>query len=83
MNCGRVNPKNSLGLFSIRREIRHTLAKQRHVDLDIDNCHPVILNQILKQNNKVSNYLDSYVKDRKKWLIWCANITILRATKFR
>ena len=68
MNCGRVNPKNSLGLFSIRREIRHTLAKQRYVDLDIDNCHPVILNQILKQNNKESKYLDSYVKDRKKWL---------------
>ena len=68
MNCGRVNPKNSLGLFSIRREIRHTLAKQRYVDLDIDNCHPVILNEILKQNNKESKYLDSYVKDRKKWL---------------
>ena len=55
MNCGRVNPKNSLGLFSIRREIRHTLSKQRYVDLDIDNCHPVILNQIQNRITKNLN----------------------------
>ena len=55
MNCGRVNPKNSLGLFSIRREIRHTLAEQRYVDLDIDNCHPVILNQIQNRITKNLN----------------------------
>jgi hypothetical protein len=55
MNCGGVNPKNSLGLFSIRREIRHTLSKQRYVDLDIDNCHPVILNQIQNRITKNLN----------------------------
>ena len=32
MDCGRVNPKNSLGLYSIRRELRHTLSKHRYTD---------------------------------------------------
>ena len=38
---GRVFPKKSLGLFSIRREIRHTLARANYIDIDIENCHPV------------------------------------------
>ena len=67
MEGGRVNPENSLGLYSIRREIRHTLAKHRYTDLDIDNCHPVLLNQILIKNNMSNKYLDSYVKNRQDW----------------
>lgn len=67
MNCGRSNPKKALGLFSIRREIRHTLAKAYYVDIDIDNCHPVILNEILKQNGYNDEYLQSYIDNRQKW----------------
>lgn len=67
MNCGRVNPNKSLGLFSIRREVRQTLAKERYVDIDVDNCHPVLLYQILKANNIKNKYLKSYIQQRQTW----------------
>jgi hypothetical protein len=41
---GRSNPDKSLGLFSIRKEIRHTLCKDRFIDIDIDNAHPILPN---------------------------------------
>jgi P4 family phage/plasmid primase-like protien len=77
MDCGRVNPKNSLGLYSIRRELRHTLAKHRYTDLDIDCCHQAILSQIIKKNNKIKKKnneepikqecLKSYIRRRQDW----------------
>ena len=67
LNMGRVIPVKSLGLFSIRRELRHTLAKNNYVDIDIDNCHPVILSQLLKNNNISCKYLDDYIKNRQLW----------------
>jgi len=67
MGCGRSNPNKALGLFSIRREIRQTLSKKKYVDLDIDNCHPVILYQILEANNIENPYLKSYIEYRQKW----------------
>lgn len=68
MDYGRVFPEASLGLFSIRREIRHTLAKQNYVDIDIENCHPVILLQICEKNKIDCKYLRKYVTDRQKYL---------------
>ena len=44
-NLGRVYPAKSLSLCSIRREIRHTLAHDKYVDIDIANCHPELLNR--------------------------------------
>jgi hypothetical protein len=40
---GRVYATKSLSLGSIRKEVRHTLAKDIYVDIDIENCHPMIL----------------------------------------
>ena len=68
MKCGRVFPKNALGLFSIRREIRHTLARDNYEDIDIDNCHPVILYQICKNNNIKCKYLKKYIDNRTELL---------------
>lgn len=65
---GRVNPKGALGLFSIRREIRHTLAGKHYVDLDIENCHPVILLQICKKNKIDCKLLKDYVNNRNQYL---------------
>ena len=67
MDCGRSNPDRALGLFLNRREIRQTLSKNKYVDLDIDNCHPVILYQILEANNIENPYLKSYIEYRQKW----------------
>jgi hypothetical protein len=65
---GRVHPKNALGLFNIRRELRHTLAKNKMVDIDIENCHPVLLYQICKANEIDCDYLEEYVLNRQKYL---------------
>ena len=64
INYGRVCPINALGLFSFRREIRHTLAKTNYVDIDIINCHPSILLQICEHNNISCNNLKIYVDKR-------------------
>lgn len=66
-NFGRCNPDKALGLFSIRREIRHTLAKNEFEDIDIDNCHPVMLEQILTYNNFKCPHLQDYIKNRSDW----------------
>lgn len=64
---GRCNPDGALGLFSIRREIRHTLARNEFEDIDIDNCHPVMLEQILINNNFKCPNLSDYIKNRNDW----------------
>lgn len=64
---GRCNPDGALGLFSIRREIRHTLAKNEFEDIDIDNCHPVMLEQILTNNNVKCDMLRDYINNRNDW----------------
>jgi len=46
---GRVNPEFNLGLHTIRREIRHTISNDYLMDIDMVNCHPVILLQICKK----------------------------------
>jgi len=49
--CGRVYANKSLSLGSIRKEVRHTLAKEKYVDIDIENCHPIILKQLCDKND--------------------------------
>ena len=71
---GRVFPKNSLGLFSIRREIRHTLARDHYIDIDIENCHPVLLYQICEHNNIKCKYLKKYIDNRSEILNETMNI---------
>ena len=65
---GRVFPKNAVGLFSIRREIRHTLARDNYIDIDVENCHPVILYQICDAYNIKCNYLKYYIDNRTEIL---------------
>lgn len=47
---GRVNPVKSLGMTTIRRVTRNTFMRQTYYDLDMDNCHPIILRGILQNN---------------------------------
>jgi hypothetical protein len=68
MSFGRCNPVGALGLFCIRREIRHTLAKNIYIDIDIDNCHPTILYQICKKYNIECDNLEDYVNNRNDYL---------------
>ena len=65
---GRCAPYKSLAAISIRRQIRHTLFKDNYIDIDVENCHPVILSNILETNNKEHPCLQEYIKNRKYYL---------------
>lgn len=65
---GRVFCKNSIGLQQMRRELRHTLAKDLYVDIDIINAHPTILSQVLHMNEIDHNSLNKYVNNRDKYI---------------
>ena len=70
MKYGRCNPQRALGLYNIRREIRHTLAKNTMEDIDIENCHPVLLYQLLKSNGlkDICGSLEQYISRRDDYL---------------
>ena len=61
---GRVLPFRGLGLFSFRRNIRHTLSINTFEDIDINNCHFAILYQICEYNNINCKYIKEYVHNR-------------------
>lgn len=65
---GRCNPENGVGLYNIRREIRHTLASETYTDIDIDNCHPRLLLLTLQGAGIDTPILRSYVENRQEWL---------------
>lgn len=65
---GRCNPENGVGLYNIRREIRHTLAVETYEDVDIDNCHPRLLLLTLQGAGIDAPLLRSYVENRQEWL---------------
>jgi len=69
-NLGRVNPSKSLGFHSMKRAIRHTLAYDNYVDIDIENAHPVILLQILESNGYKgpTTLLRKYINERDAYL---------------
>ena len=67
-NYGRSNPENGYGLHNIRREIRHTLSNEFYIDIDVVNCHPVILHQILIHNKIECKYLTKYIENRNDYL---------------
>jgi hypothetical protein len=74
---GRFNA--SCGLQSFQKDVRKYISGDYYIDLDFINCHPVILNQLLKSNNsKLTStkivkqpgfsLLEQYVKDRPTYL---------------
>ena len=65
MKIGRVMPQKCLGLVSIRREIRHTIARDHYIDIDVVNCHPVLLYQICKANKIEHSKLEEYINNRE------------------
>jgi hypothetical protein len=69
---GRVNPVKSLGMTAIRRITRNTFMRNTYYDLDMDNCHPVLLRGILAnslpEGKKIElefPYLTDYCDNRK------------------
>jgi hypothetical protein len=71
---GRVYPSKSLSLCSLRRQVRHTLAYDNYIDIDIANCHPEILNQLCIHHDIKTRYLNDYVNKRDEILQDTMNI---------
>ena len=65
---GRFHAIKSLSLQSMPREIRHTLAREFYIDIDIVNAHPNILLHLCKQKNMYPKILKKYCKSRDKML---------------
>lgn len=80
MTYGRVLPLMSLGMHSFRKSIRHTLLKEKYIDIDMVNAHPTILYNIMKnplinaeiykktKKNIKSEYLKKYIDNRQKYI---------------
>lgn len=68
-DIGRFNPVGSLGLHSIHRQTRHTIANGLLRDIDIENCHNRLLQQILQHNEYHSEYdmLIDHNENRERW----------------
>lgn len=66
-NQGRHFAKSALGLQPFKREIRQTIAVD-YVDIDISNCHPVILYHMCKEDNIECDKLLDYICNRDKRL---------------
>lgn len=65
---GRCNPANMVSLFTLRKEIRHTISAHYYTDIDIANCQPAILYHICKQFGIKCVKLEDYVLNRKKYI---------------
>jgi phage/plasmid-associated DNA primase/predicted transcriptional regulator len=65
---GRYYAIGSLSLQSLCREIRHTISKEFYKDIDIVNCHPVLLQWLCEQNGFECKCLSKYVSNRDKYI---------------
>lgn len=43
---GRLTPKKASSYIGISRPVRHFLARDLYWDIDIDNCHPALIEQL-------------------------------------
>ncbi|NIQ16812.1 MAG: hypothetical protein GTO02_21245, partial [Candidatus Dadabacteria bacterium] len=51
-------------LTNISRRLRHTIAREYNIDIDIKNCHPVFLQYFAKNNGLDTPCLDFYIENR-------------------
>jgi len=70
---GRYFAINGLSLQGMMKEIRNLIAKDYYQDIDIVNCHPVILSHICKQNNIDTPKLNKYINHRDDVLTKISN----------
>lgn len=63
---GRMHANKGLSLQIIPREIRHTIARDNYVDIDMVNSGPNILSNLCKKYGFDCDYIDDYIEDRQK-----------------
>jgi len=65
---GRVFPTKSLGLTSLSKQVRNTLIKDTHIDLDLCNAQPAIVYNICIANNIPCPFNTKYNNNREEIL---------------
>lgn len=71
-NFGRVYASGKyISMASFPREIRATLAADNYIDIDINNCHPVLALQLCDKYNIRCDELREYVNNREDYLKKC------------
>ena len=65
---GRVYANKSLSLCCVRKEVRHALCRDYYADIDVENCHPVMLQHLCQSNGLACTYLTNYVNNRNAFL---------------
>lgn len=67
-NYGRVKQVPYTGLGTFCKEVRGYLAKDIYIDIDMVNCHPVILGSIFKKEGICCEIIEEYINDRSNFL---------------
>jgi hypothetical protein len=67
-DVGRFFAVGSLSLESLPREIRQTISEEFYYDVDIINCHPVLLQQYARANKLNYKYIKIYNNNRDELL---------------
>ncbi len=64
-NLGRFFANKGLSLQTFSKKIRHTLVADTHIDVDITNCHFVLLLQYCDNHNIDCDCIRDYVDNRE------------------
>ncbi len=62
---GRYVVTKSEGLACFSKKIRHTICSEYYYDVDMVNCHPVILRELAIKANLRHENLDKYIDNRQ------------------
>lgn len=76
MTYGRVIPEANISLSMMRRQLRHSVCKWKvkevyeeyYYDIDIENCHYVIIQQLCNHNNLKCDNITKYITNRDETL---------------
>ena len=68
-HVGRLYPKpGASSVQGLKRDVRKALTHDSYTDIDIVNCHPVLLSQLFKRHNLECPCLDEYITHREEHL---------------
>tara|TARA_R110002074_G_scaffold201339_1_gene369232 strand:- start:144 stop:2489 length:2346 start_codon:yes stop_codon:yes gene_type:complete len=68
IDLGRKYADQGLSLQSFKKNIRQTLVYDTHIDIDIENCHVVILSQYCKKNMVMCDMINTFNQERSSRL---------------
>ena len=66
-NEQRLYTVDGLGLQLLKSELRGYLCQDDYLDIDISNCHPTIIHEMMKEDNEECELLNDYLINKDKW----------------